>query len=82
VITDIGFQERKFKIEFQAPPTVGSYVFDFHVKCDAYVDADHSQWVYLDIADPSQLEGTVVEEVIPEGDEGMYRLSMWLMGRI
>jgi hypothetical protein len=51
-------------------------VFDFHIKCDSYVDADHSQWVYLTISDASQLEEKVVEEVIPEEDEGILLLCV------
>ena len=73
-ITDIGFKPRKFRVQFQAPPQVASYLFQLHVKSDSYVGTDHSEEVYLHLSDRSKLEEKVVEDVIPEADEGPISL--------
>jgi len=70
-ITDIGAKPRKFRIQFQAPPQVASYLFQLHVKSDSYVGTDYSENVYLHLSDPSKLQEKVVEDVIPEADEGI-----------
>jgi len=66
VITDIGSTVRKWRIQFQAPPAVGKYAFQLHVKSDSYVGTDLVQDVELMVEDASKLEEKVVEEVIPE----------------
>ena len=61
-------------MQFQAPPQVASYLFQFHVKSDSYVGTDYVQEIYLHLSDPSKLEEKVVEDVIPEsGDEGTFQ---------
>ena len=72
-MTDIGKTSRKFRIQFQAPPQVASFLFQLHVKSDSYCGTDIVQDVMLNVQDASKLEEKVVEEVIPEsGDEGIY----------
>lgn len=66
VITDIGSTTRKWRIQFQAPPAVGKYAFQFNVKSDSYVGTDLVQDVELVVEDASKLEEKVVEEIIPE----------------
>jgi translocation protein SEC63 len=70
-VTDIGPKPRKFRIQFQAPPQVASYLFQLHVKSDSYVGTDYIEDIYLHLSDPSKLEEKVVEDIIPEGDEGI-----------
>jgi translocation protein SEC63 len=73
VITDIGTSPRRFRVQFQAPPQVASYLFQLHVKSDSYYGTDLVQDVTLHVLDASKLEEKVVEEVIPEfGEEGIY----------
>jgi translocation protein SEC63 len=69
VITDIGTSPRKFRIQFQAPPQVASYLFQFHVKSDSYLGTDFVQDIMLTVDDVSKLQEKIVEEIIPEGDE-------------
>lgn len=66
VITDIGTSPRKWRIQFQAPPQVASYLFQLHVKSDSYFGTDVVQEVTLNVHDAKHLEETVVEEIIPE----------------
>jgi translocation protein SEC63 len=72
VITDIGTSPRRFRIQFQAPPQVASYLFQFHVKSDSYLGTDFVQDIMLTVEDASKLQEKIVEEIIPEGDEGTY----------
>jgi len=69
VITDIGTLPRKFRIQFQAPPQVASYLFQFHVKSDSYLGTDFVQEIMLTVEDASKLQEKIVEEIIPEKDE-------------
>jgi translocation protein SEC63 len=69
VITDIGTSPRRFCIQFQAPPQVASYLFQFHVKSDSYLGTDFVQDIMLTVDDVSKLQEKIVEEIIPEGDE-------------
>ena len=66
VITDIGVSPRKWRIQFQAPPQVASYLFQLHVKSDSYVGVDVVLDVTLQVHDSKNLEESVVEEIIPE----------------
>jgi translocation protein SEC63 len=68
-ITDIGPSPRKFRVQFQAPPQVGSSLFQFHVKSDSYLGTDFVQDIMLKVEDASKLQEKIVEEIIPEGDE-------------
>jgi hypothetical protein len=71
MITDIGISPRKWHVQFQAPPQVATYIFDLHIKSDSYCGTDIIQEVLLDVQDVSKLEETVVDEVIPESEDGM-----------
>jgi hypothetical protein len=71
MINDIGVSPRKWRVQFQAPPQVATYMFDLHIKSDSYCGMDIVQEVLLDVQDVSKLEETIVEEVIPESEEGM-----------
>jgi translocation protein SEC63 len=78
VITDIGTSPQKFCIQFQAPPQVASYLFQFHVKSDSYLGADFVQDILLMVDDVSKLPEKIVEEIILEGDdEGTYNPLFW-----
>jgi translocation protein SEC63 len=76
VITDIGTTSRKFRVQFQAPPQVASYLFQLHVKSDSYYGTDATQEVVLNVQDASKLEEKIVEEVIPEFSEDGICSSM------
>jgi hypothetical protein len=71
MITDIGISPRKWRVQFQAPPQVATYMFNLHIKSDSYCGTDIVQEVLLDVQDASKLEEIIVEEVIPESEEGM-----------
>jgi len=69
MITDIGPSPRKFRVQFQAPPQVASYSFQFHVKSDSYLGMDVVQDIMLTVDDPSKLQEKIAEEIIPAEDE-------------
>jgi translocation protein SEC63 len=71
MIMDIGNSPRKWRVQFQAPPQVATYMFNLHIKSDSYCGTDFIQEVLLEVQDASKLEEIIVEEVIPESEEGM-----------
>jgi len=81
VVTDIGPTQRKWRIQFQAPPAVAKYLFQFYLKSDSYVGTDLVQDVELVVEDASKLEEKVVEEVIPEVSGEMLPVlcAKWLI---
>jgi translocation protein SEC63 len=66
VITDIGSSSRKWRVQFQAPPQIATYIFDFHVKSDSYCGTDIIHQVTLQVQDASKLEEKSSEDIIPE----------------
>jgi len=78
VITDIGHSPRRFRIQFQAPPQVASYSFQFHVKSDSYLGMDVVQDIMLTVDDASKLQEKIVEEIIPAVDEEGMPLEPFL----
>jgi translocation protein SEC63 len=57
---------RKWRVQFQAPPQVATYIFDFHVKNDSYYGTDIIHQVVLQVQDVSKLEEKSSEDIIPE----------------
>lgn len=72
---------RKWRIQFQAPPQVNSYLFQLHVKSDSYYGTDLAKVVVLKVQDASELEENVeIEEIPDELEKGMfYALESWLL---
>ena len=68
MISDIGPTTRKWRVQFQAPPQVASYLFQLHVKSDSYCGTDIVQEVLLHVQEPDKLQEPVVEDVIPDTD--------------
>lgn len=68
------FNMQTLKMQFQAPPQVGRYVFSMHLICDSYLGFDVTQEVLLEVEDAAKLEPGTIEEVeedeISEPDEG------------
>ncbi|KAL9116082.1 MAG: hypothetical protein Q9227_000451 [Pyrenula ochraceoflavens] len=67
------FNMQTLKMQFQAPPQTGRYVFTMFLICDSYIGFDSSQEVVLEVEDASKLAPGIVEEVeedeISEPDE-------------
>jgi len=77
-LTDIPYDDpsksrnyRTYKIQFQAPPQVGSYTWRLSIVSDTYVGEDAYRDLTLKIDDVSALgaEGEVAEDEISEPDE-------------
>ena len=79
MIMDIGISPRKWRVQFQAPPQIATYMFNLHIKSDSYCGTDIIQKVLLEVQDVSELEEIIVEEVIPESEEGMSPGLSWLI---
>jgi translocation protein SEC63 len=63
---------RKWRIQFQAPPQVNSYLFQLHVKSDSYYGTDLVEAVVLKVQDASELEEKMEMEGTPdESEEGV-----------
>jgi translocation protein SEC63 len=69
------FNVQTFKLQFQAPPSEGSYTFRMNFICDSYIGADTKMEATLVIEDPSKAEDIESEEEISEPDEGIYYSS-------
>lgn len=68
------FNMQTLKMQFQAPPQVGRYVFSMHLICDSYLGFDVTQEVALEVEDANKLEPGTLKELeedeISEPDEG------------
>ena len=72
VISDIGHTARKWRVQFQAPPQIASYMFQLHIKSDSYYGTDIVKEVLLHVQEPNKLQESVIEDNIPDTDhEGL-----------
>lgn len=78
--TDVGPNKiRTFTVQFQAPPSAGTYTFEAQVRSDSYLGADASKFIALQVEDPSVLEDGDVEDDISEPDEDSLAGQMAMM---
>lgn len=67
------YNVQTLKMQFQAPPQVGSYNFRMYLICDSYVGMDTAQEVVLNVEEMARAEKIAEEEEISEPDEGLAK---------
>ncbi|KAL8647753.1 MAG: hypothetical protein Q9226_006300 [Calogaya cf. arnoldii] len=63
------FNMQTFKMQFQAPPQIGKYMFTMHLVCDSYVGMDSKTDVVLEVEDSAKAVEIVQEDEISEPEE-------------
>jgi translocation protein SEC63 len=69
------FNMQTFKMQFGAPPQVGTYAFMMHLVCDSYVGFDYQQEITMTVADPAKAEEIDDEDEISEPEEGAHQTN-------
>lgn len=64
------YNVQTLRMQFQAPPQVGSYNFMMHLICDSYIGMDTAQEVVFNVEEMAKAETIAEEEEISEPDEG------------
>lgn len=71
---NLTFNVQTFKMQFQAPPQAGKYLFVMHLVCDSYIGMDSKREVVLEVEDSAKAVAIENEEdEISEPEEGMFR---------
>ncbi|KAK2864943.1 hypothetical protein FQN49_004064 [Arthroderma sp. PD_2] len=63
------FNVQTMKMQFQAPPQVGSFPFVLNIVCDSYIGFDEEQEITLEVEDLEKAEAVAAEDDISEPDE-------------
>ncbi|KAF3481265.1 translocation complex component [Arthroderma uncinatum] len=63
------FNVQTMKMQFQAPPQVGSFPFVLNVVCDSYIGFDEEQEITLEVEDLEKAEAVAADDDISEPDE-------------
>ncbi|KAK2743804.1 secretory subunit [Myotisia sp. PD_48] len=63
------FNMQTLRMQFQAPPQVGSFPFVLYVVCDSYLGFDSSQEITLEVEELGKAEALADEDEISEPDE-------------
>lgn len=66
------FNVQTMKMQFQAPPQVGSFPFVLNIVCDSYIGFDQEQEITLEVEDLEKAAAVAQEDDISEPDEGMH----------
>ena len=64
------FNIQTMKLQFQAPPSTGSYTFVVHLVCDSYIGMDSKMEATLVVEDSEKAVDIESEEEISEPEEG------------
>ncbi|EEP82260.1 conserved hypothetical protein [Uncinocarpus reesii 1704] len=63
------FNMQTLKMQFQAPPQIGSFPFTLYVLCDSYIGFDTSRDIVLEVEDLTKAAQLADEDEISEPDE-------------
>lgn len=64
------YNMQTLKMQFQAPPQIGSFTFLMHMLSDSYLGLDMKQEITLHVEDPAKAAALDEEDDISEPDEG------------
>lgn len=66
------YDMQTLKMQFQAPPQIGSFTFVMHMLSDSYLGLDMKQDITLHVEDPAKAAALDEEDDISEPDEGKF----------
>ena len=64
--------QRKYRIQFQAPPSVGLFIFQMAVRSSCYLGVDWEQEVHLNVQDAKELITRKADDDISDPEEGEF----------
>lgn len=73
------FNVQTLKMQFQAPPQVGTFNFVLYLMCDSYIGLDSSRDITLKVDDLAKAAALADEDEISEPDEGMKNLYLFVV---